>query len=387
LSSLLNRFTQWFTLFEFRSNRAEFYRDLAEMYRRGEALLSFLEGELDNAKRTGQASRAAALRLILGRYLSGSNAGRLEYLLAGVVPSSDAMMLLGVERAPNKADALMELADAVAHQAEMNKVVLTYSVLPLVILPVCTILIYIVAGVLASIDKSTPIYVRDQVWQGFNGLAKLLADFSLQFGPLALIAFTAMVLLALWSLPRWRGAARLKADRLPVYSLYRDFQAGLLFSSMAMLLKTGGSLRGSLEDLGERASPVVRWHIRRVLRSLDEAPNRTIEAFGLGVLSPYLLARAATLSRTAPSFADVLIELGTLERPRVLARVRRAALVANVAVVSLLGATAAVLGLASITVPGQFATVMEPTNLMAAKQAYDLAQSALPASNPPAARP
>jgi hypothetical protein len=372
MSFSANRLLRWLALHEFRASRAEFYRDLAEMYRRGEAMLSFLEGELANAARTGQRSRAAALRQILARFVAGADAGRLEHLLRDVMPASDAMMIAGVERSPRKADALLALAEAVEQQAAMKKLILGYSILPLAILPVCVVLIWIVSGVLSSIDKSTPVYVRDQVWRGFNGLAKVIADFSLQFGPVALIALGAAIVALLWSLPRWRGPLRLKADRLPLYSLYRDFQAGLLFSSMAMLLKTGGSLRGTIEDLAARASPVMRWHLMRVLRALDDAPTRTIEAFGRGVLSPYLLARAATLNRTAASFADVLIELGTKEGGRVLARVNRAAVVANVALVSILGGVAAVLGLASITVPGTFASVMEPTSLMAARQAYEL---------------
>ena len=78
---------------EFRANRAEFYRDLAEMFRRGESMLSFLEGELANSIKTRQRSRAAALRLVLSRFVAGHDGGRLEQLLRGVVPASDSTML------------------------------------------------------------------------------------------------------------------------------------------------------------------------------------------------------------------------------------------------------------------------------------------------------
>src|SRR6185312_5991317 len=109
----------------------------AEMFRRNEAMISFLEGEIGNATRTRQRSRSTALRLILARYESGDNAGRLSFLLESVMPKSDAMMLIGVDRASDKAEALKALADAVDKQMAMKKVVITYSVLPAVMLPLC----------------------------------------------------------------------------------------------------------------------------------------------------------------------------------------------------------------------------------------------------------
>jgi hypothetical protein len=369
-------------LYEFRSSRSEFYRDLAEMHRRGEAMLAFLEGELDSAAVAGQGSRAYALRLILARYRRGAMGGRLEYLLKGIVPDRDALMIAGVERARRKADALMAVKTAVEQQAAMKKIVLFASAMPMAIAPLCVFIIKVVSDVLQSIDKSAEASIRDPLWSGFNGLAKVIADLAVTAGPGALAVFLAAMAALVWSLPRWRGRMRLWADRMPVYSLYRDYQAGLLFSSMAMLLKNGGSLRGTIEDLAQRSNPVMRWHLVRVLKSLDDAPTRVIEAFSRGVLSPFMLARASTLHRSAASFADVLVELGTTEGGRVLARVRRAALLANAAVVSVFATLAVILALASITVSGRFAALMEPTSLMAARQVYELAHPRGPLSIP-----
>jgi hypothetical protein len=179
----------------------------------------------------------------------------------------------------------------------------------------------------------------------------------------------------LWSLPRWRGAWRLRVESWPVYGLYRDFQAGMLFSSMAMMLRTGETLQGSIDDLTHRASPWMRWHLGRVVDALDENPTATLDAFRRGLLSPHLLSRAATLNRSSTSFSDVLIQLGTSEGERVLARVKRAAVVANIALVGLFASVATFMGVASMTVPGTFASLMEPSNLMALRAAYDATHS------------
>lgn len=374
---------QWFQLMGFRSSRAEFYEDLAEMYARGEAMLAFVEGELANAVMTRQHSRAAALRIVLRRYTSGSGAG-LEGLLRGVAPAGDALMLAGVERAPRRAEALRSLAAAVRLQTRMLSLMATYSAAPVAIGAICIVLIAVVADVLQSIDKSTPVYVRELVWGGFNALAKTITDVALQWGGVACVAIATLGAAALWSLPRWTGAWRLRVDGWPIYSLYRDFQAGMLLSALAMLLQAQGTLRGSLEDIAKRARPWMRWQLRRVLRSLDEAPNATIRAFGRGLLSPHLLARAATLHRSAPQFADVLVQLGTVEGERVLARVRRTALAMNVVLVSVLATVATLLSLACMTVPAAFAAAMEPATLMAARRAYELRHP--PKFQPPAVR-
>lgn len=363
------------SLLSFRFQRGDFYRDLAEMFRRAEPLLAFLEGEIANAQRTGHRSKVLALRRILERFQAGDNAGRIGYLLEDVMPRSDAMMLVAVDRAADKSAALSALADAVDNQNEMKKVALSYAVLPIVMLPLCYALITILGGIIVTIHKSTPPYVQEELWKGFNGLARVIANFTTSYGTVSLAVFLGTLAVVLASLPRWYGPIRLKLESWPIFSLYRDFQAGLLFTSLAMLLKTGSPLKGAIEDLSHSASRWMRWHLRRVLGALDDDPNAVIESFSRGLLSPHLLARAATLKRSAPTFSEVLIELGTKEGPRVLARVKATAFVANLAVVGALGLLASVMGLASITVPGRFATLMEPTTSMSLKAAYEAKQA------------
>jgi len=88
-------------------------------------------------------------------------------------------------------------------------------------------------------------------------------------------------------------------------------------------------------------------------------------------IAQHLLSRAATLSRSSTSFSDVLIQLGTTEGDRVLARVKKAAVIANFALVGLFASVATFMGVASMTVPGTFASLMEPSNLMALRAVYD----------------
>jgi type II secretory pathway component PulF len=365
----------WVALFDFRATRAEFYRDFAEMFHRNEALVSFLEGEIVNATLTRQRSRARALRLVLHRHQDGEHASRVSHLLEGVVPRTDAMLLAAVDRSVDKPQALRALAVAIEKQQQMVRLMLGYSVLPAITIPICYVLIALLGKVILVIDDATPVYAQEALWQGMNGWARDIAVYAGAWGPQTVLVLAVSLVTVLWSLPRWRGAWRLRVESWPVYGLYRDFQAGMLFSSMAMMLRTGETLQGSIDDLTHRASPWMRWHLGRVVDALDENPTATLDAFRRGLLSPHLLSRAATLNRSSTSFSDVLIQLGTSEGERVLARVKRAAVVANIALVGLFASVATFMGVASMTVPGTFASLMEPSNLMALRAAYDATHS------------
>lgn len=361
----------WVALSDFRLARAEFYRDFAEMYQRNEAMVSFLEGEIANASLTRQRSRARALRLVLHRHRDGEHASRVSHLLEGVVPRSDGLLLAAVDRAADKPQALRALAEAIDKQQQMLRLMLAHSALPAVTIPICFALIALLGKVILVIDDATPPYAQEALWDGMNGWARAVALFAQAWGAQLVGVLGAALAAVLWSLPRWRGAARLRVEGWPIYGLYRDFQAGMLFSSMAMMLRTGETLQGSIDDVTQRASPWMRWHLGRVVDALEENPTGTLEAFRRGLLSAHLLSRAATLSRSSTSFSDVLIQLGTTEGDRVLARVKKAAVIANFALVGLFASVATFMGVASMTVPGTFASLMEPSNLMALRAVYD----------------
>jgi len=299
--SLARDVVSWVALADFRLARAEFYRDFAEMYQRNEAMVSFLEGEIANAGLTRQRSRARALRLVLNRHQDGDHASRVSHLLEGVVPRSDGLLLAAVDRAVDKPQALRALADAIDKQQRMLRLMVAYSALPAVTLPICFALIALLGKVILVIDDATPVYAQEALWEGMNGWARTVALFAQAWGLQTVLALAVSLGAVLWSLPRWRGAARLRVEGWPIYGLYRDFQAGLLFSSMAMMLKTGETLQGSIDDVTQRASPWMRWHLGRVVDALEENPTGTIDAFRRGLLSAHLLSRAATLNRSSTS--------------------------------------------------------------------------------------
>jgi hypothetical protein len=250
----------------------------------------------------------------------------------------------------------------------MKRLVLGYAVLPGVMAPLAYVLIVLLSKVILAVEMAASQEISQELWGGLNGVARLVAHQVNDYGVWMMGLLALVVAGVVYSLPRWRGRMRLQCERLPIYNLYRDFQCGLLFTTMAMLLQNGGTLKGSLEDIAQSSTRWMRWHILRVLAALDENPTLMLRAFGRGLLSAHLQARAATLMRTAPSFSEVLIELGTRQEGRVLERVKAAALMSNIAVVGALLIVACLMGVACVTVPGKFANLSDPSAMIDMRQ-------------------
>jgi len=287
------------------------------------------------------------------------------------MPRDDRMMLAAIDRAVDKPAAFEAMAVAVEQQWAIKRIVAEYAVMPVVMVPLTYTLCTSLSAVILVIDKSVPVYLKPQLWTGKNWLAKEIAELTVNWGPMGIVALVLALAATIYSLPRWTGPARLRADKLPVYSLYRDFQSGLLLTTLATLLKTGDPLRGALDDIADSSPRWMRYQLRRVTAFLDVNPSASVQAFNRGLLSRQLISRMQTIARSnSGSFADVLMEMGTKETAVVHGKIRNAAILANAVAVGGLAILSVYMGLASLFVPNAFANVMDPSNMLQAQQQY-----------------
>jgi len=63
-------------------------------------------------------------------------------------------------------------------------------------------------------------------------------------------------------LPIWTGNVRRFLDKYPPWVLYRDFSGAMLIVSLSTLMRSGVSLRSSLERSLRFSSPWLGWHTR-----------------------------------------------------------------------------------------------------------------------------
>jgi hypothetical protein len=90
----------------------------------------------------------------------------------------------------------------------------------------------------------------------------------------------------------------------------------MLMISLASLMRSGISLRSSLERTYKHSSPWGKWHIRQILINLSKPSNGTFgQAFNTGLFDQELEDRIQDASeRTNPIEAFIHIGVGSIDR-------------------------------------------------------------------------
>ena len=320
---MLNQLLHHLNLRGFHAKREEFYEQLARAQENREGLRFFLEAELkiSAAPKTRDSSRAYALRLMRARLARGDS-NKFSGILGAVMPAGDMLMLSALDDAPDKAALLRAIAHSIREQRAMKKVVRSRLWSPMVILPATCAFAYIMAtGSLPIVVKIAP----PEVWTPFNMAVRRFSEFVASWG--AYVAFAMVISAAFFAyqLPRWTGRLRTTLEAmsprtatllflvmpfaLPLI-LYRDYQAGLTFNALSVLLQSGRTLKESLIAVRRMARPWLRWHIHRMLTHLEANPTAYQRAFEGGLMSSQMLARLSSEIRATPRFDEVLIRLG-----------------------------------------------------------------------------
>lgn len=356
----MKRILQKVNAFLWRSRRAIFYRDMADAFRRKVGLRDFLAREEANCKMLKDKQGLSVMKRLSARYASG-NGGTLRELMSGVAPASDLMLLAAVDDAGGaKPVALEKAADAVEFQQRSVKTLLTNLVTPAVAVPIvgaiCIVTSEIITGIAANAPKS--------VWDGFNGQVRVLADVINAYWGALSAGLAAGVPLVIYLFPRWIGKYRLKADNLPAFSLYRDYNAAVVLSALAMMIGSGKTMRQSLDDLRASASPWLRWQLQRIISSLENNPTDYMAAFGRGLMPVSVRARLASLLDSAKSFDSALVSLGSSEVQRLEGSVKLSAQAVNWTLTGVLVSVAVVLSIGQMTIASALSREAEPSRLM-----------------------
>ncbi|MDF2461915.1 MAG: hypothetical protein K0Q43_150 [Ramlibacter sp.] len=326
----------------FQAERADFYDHLARAIRQKELLRSYLEEELRiaRARNTADKSKAFALHEMLRRVMKADDVA-LSRVVGGSMPAADRMMLAAVDESKDKPQTLEDVATAIRDQQQARKVLVTAMLTPLILVPGILVFSYVLgAMVIPAISKVAPPHIWTPYLSLVRGVANAIAQYFLVAFVVAAVAVAAFV----WALPRWTGLWRQRLERInsktatllfPVapfllpLALYRDFTAGQVLTTLAVLLNGGATLTGALKTIAKNGTPYTRWHMRRMLSHLDQFSTDYVAAFARGLLSPRLLALLASRIRNAPKFDAVLVDIGTKGGAVIREEVKRSAVSIN----------------------------------------------------------
>jgi type II secretory pathway component PulF len=325
MSALADRLNEAWVRWQFRGQRAEFWRDLATMIRNK---ISLRDRLLTLAAREPSSARGRFAQLWLDAMLV-----RPDFAEAAtpLVPLTDHLMLRAAASSNNLPDALDLLGEQIERTRELRSVLAGALAMPLIGLAAAVVLFLVYGGkIFPEFAKVYPM----RFWPDFNRDVASVAMFLAGPGGLAILAaLLALIAAYLWSLDRWTGRVRTwMDDHVLPYSAVRDLRGIGLLMALATLLRNRVSLRDAVVRMGESGSRWMAWHADAILEgAATRYASDPVAALGTGVLSDPLYFRLIDYGKVSGlQLPDLLLRAARDEAAALKRRLERLARVLTV---------------------------------------------------------
>lgn len=324
------QFALWEEKRRFRSTRADFYEDLAEVLSSGGELVPELK--VQQTRAAGRKKQGSAM--LFGRWLTAlERDSSLANALRGYVPDEDIMIISAGEENGDLPKTLHFLAKAVRIAAELRSAMVSALAYPLF----CGVLmiVLLVGFAYGLIPIFSQIYPPSE-WPFMGQVVYWIAQAVVNGGPFLLVGILAIGGWFKWSLRHWAGPLRVKADRYVPYRLYRDFAGGNYFVVLASLIQGGMAFREALVRLRRDASPWLRWYITATIQILDRESNTPAKSLSCGIIDQRLADRVEDFGRRG-KFEDGIVRVGLEGIDKIIKAVKASAAMLKVGFILCLG--------------------------------------------------
>ncbi len=188
----------------------------------------------------------------------------------GYIPSEEMMLLSAGERANNIAIGMEEARNMTLAKKKIIGALSSSLMGPVVMLSVLmAMLIWFSTSILPVVAKVAK--GRD-LPPHLTALFKT-ADFIRDNWMFVVGGIVAVVVVAMWSLPRWRGRGRAIAEYIPPWSIYKIYASSTFMISLSALLKARMPLPEAIKYISDKSTPWMRDHLRamqkRISRGMD----------------------------------------------------------------------------------------------------------------------
>jgi type II secretory pathway component PulF len=310
MKNMLTAIPVWFARRELHDRRADFYYDLASTLKDRVPLFTTLRKLESRAQQRTPMTAPMYLQM-----LKGLESGSLSLALKGIASTTELTMIDATQAAGDAtmADGLLFLSETVhktdAMVAVMRKSV-TYPVI--LLLMFASLLTGFSVNAVPILTQLSPASNWPPMGQALYAVSQFITHHGIWLG-LGLVAFFVGLF---YSFPRWTGRVRKQLDKYLPFNLYRDYASSMLMISLASLMRSGISLRSSLERTYKHSSPWGKWHIRQILINLSKPSNGTFgQAFNTGLFDQELEDRIQDASeRSNPIEAFIHIGVGSIDR-------------------------------------------------------------------------
>lgn len=336
--------------------RIRLYRKLGALMDNGVRMLDALESIRERAERKSKTETVAVVLLDVMRRVR--NGATLAQSLRDYAPMSETMLIEAGENGGQTSQALELCAEQIRRVSEMRRAALGALVQPVFLLCMVVAAVFVVGR--HVVPQLALILPPDQ-WRGTAaGLYAVsrLIDSWWFFLVLAMLGgvLTGIVM----SMSRWTGRARVYADRIPPWSLYRLVVAGGWLLSLSSLVRAGVKVVDAIREMRKAArvqrggNPWLCERMSRTLRHLEDGKllGDALDAAGMGFPDPVLVDDLVVYSRL-PGFENNLYRIGQEWLDEGLREVKRNAGILNAVSMLLMGCVAAWFALSVVNVQMQ----------------------------------
>lgn len=306
LNRWANALQFWFARLDFNNTRDDFYKELALAIQHDEPVVTFLNEEIQEARKYKEAGPVLLFRRMLRRM--DEEQGHFSHMMATIVPTGDLFALSAIDQVDKekKVEGLRFLADSVIRVRQMAGLVLGALQTLITMLPV--FLAFAIVNAVVVIPEYEQMMPLDR-WPLIGKSLYWVSYAVRHYWHLLGAGVIGGVYAFLHSLDHWYGPRRAKADKRFPYSLYRDFHGSIFLVRLAQLLQTDYSLSEALQVLRGKAAPWMKWHITRFLRNMDAFGQDYGQIINTGIFSRRMQKRVSAYARRS-GFRDALVELG-----------------------------------------------------------------------------
>ena len=236
-------------------------------------------GTISSRYKKNKDIRYKLLDFILERMRQGSN---FSDCITGLVPEGEQLLIYAGEKGKGLSQGFKEAAVLAESTAAIKRIIYVGVAMPIFLIIVLGLMM------IGFQMKMVPVFITlmpvDQ-WPDASKKLYNLSYFVYAYWPFIFIALIMLSMLIYATLGTWTGKIRaLIFDKIPPWSVYKNFQASSFLLSLASLLNSGTPLSDGLSMLNKNSSKWLAIHLDIMLESLRTGKESPGKAMNTGML-------------------------------------------------------------------------------------------------------
>lgn len=199
-----------------------------------------------------------------------SNGSPLSEAVAGWVPAQERMMLAAGERSGRLESALLSNTEVMSAQQEIRSAIIGGVSYPAMLVVLAFGMLYLFGYKLVPAFSKI---VSDDKWTGAAAVVVSISHWVQAWLWLPAMLTLVATAVCLWAMPNWVGAARIKLDAYPPFSIYRLTQGSSWVISLAAMVETGERIEDAVKILGKNSSRWLNIRNAAILNGLRSGYN------------------------------------------------------------------------------------------------------------------